>query len=248
MITFKVTQQISQNFLLYAALSLLHLSFVRSTDKFCNNTEILQAEEGMFSNPLIECNVGYFQTPCFQHRSKASGKLKLTVYFTDIGQYISYKITSPASQCEFRITDVVYSKDEDGPDNITVLLDNEVVGGFTTHDDSGNGNLWNVFNSSGPIGNARTIYPRVHWLKIKISEMDKKGVELDKVEVSFYNCHGQCPKVSAAHPAISDNGSDDDDGWSDELIIGIAYGLVIIVLLVIATILTCVVCVIKVRR
>ena len=235
----EATKQILWFIWLCIAISLLYPNLITVSNgqpEFCDVEDTLQAEEGMSSMRLIECNLGSFQTPCFQHRSTASGsRYKLTVYFTRVGQYISYKITSP-SQCKMRIINVLYSNDEGGADTISTLLDDMIVGQFITHQNKGNGNLWNVFNSSGRIGDIHTISPGDHWLTLKVSETDSKGVELDKITVSFEQCHGGCPIVSAVPPAIGDddNVDEDNDSLSDEEIIGIVYSTAIFVLTLVA--------------
>jgi len=240
--TSEVIKQTSRCIWLCTVMFLLYINLIS-----CSHSEIcdyiLEAEEGNSLQRLMECNTDNFYTPCMQFRSQASGRShKLTVKFTRSNQYISYRITSP-SQCTLQISDIIYSNDEGGADNISVLLGNIYVGDFITHQmNSGMGDLWDEFHSSGQIGDVHTIFRGENLLIIRVSVTDSKGVELDKIDVSFNDCHGKCPIVSAVTPLISHNRNGDDDNnggesLSNELIIGITYGIGI-VLLALLTIVT----------
>lgn len=74
-----------------------------------------------------------------------------------------------------------YSNDGD-PDNITVTIDGNVIGQFSTQNTRPEGGVpgsgWNVFASSGPLGQ-QIILPGSHQLTISVTGSDPFGVELD---------------------------------------------------------------------
>ena len=206
------------------------LSLLNPCYGLCAKEVVVQAEEGRSSIKLIECNRGNFRTPCIHHRNRAYKGL--TLWLDNVGQYLSYKITSLSEQCVVNIADIKYSNDFAGADNISVLLDNILIGGFTTHQRNDSGYLWNVFESSGPIGGT-TIHRGEHTLLINVSATDTKGVELDIIVIEFEACEtNKCPIVFTMRPAFTVV-NDDSDGLSDAAIIGIVYGLAILILVII---------------
>ena len=213
----------------------LLLHSLRQCCSVCTHEDTLQGEEGTSSIPLVECSSGKFRTPCIQRRNRASKGQ--TIYLTFAKQYILYKIKS-FSICELSIIDIRYSNDENGADNVIALVDDNIIGNFTTHHKQGNGDFWNVFESSGSVG-AQQISMGDHILTIRLNSTDEKGVEIDLVRVSFV-CDGQCPIVTTAH---HDSLIDDDAGnrdvdtgssLSDEATIAIVYSVIILAILTVA--------------
>ena len=60
------------------------------------------------------------------------------------------------TSCEVVISDVCYSNDG-GSDAIELQVDGSSIGHFTTTAVSQEGNQWNVFRSSGTVGNPVTL-------------------------------------------------------------------------------------------
>jgi len=165
---------------------------MNSLHGICDADYNLEVEEGMWETSLRRCGASNSQTVCIQDRSNASNYQAVHVATDGLSGY--YTISSP-SHCNFNIIKVLYSND--GPtDAISVYLDNDIIGRFYTSSNSGHGGeSWNIFNTSGLIGNTQDIAPGEHRLKIVVTATDLHGVELDKMEVSFRMCENDCPIV-----------------------------------------------------
>jgi len=147
-----------------------------------------------------------------------------------------YKIRS-SSACELSIIDIMYSNDEGGGDNVVAFVNDNLIGNFTTHHKNGNGDFWNIFESSGSIG-AQQISAGDHTLTIRLNSTDEKGVEIDLVRVSFV-CNGQCPVVTtyAVHNEFldaSNSNVDTESSFSNEGTIAIVYSAITLAILIIA--------------
>lgn len=116
------------------------------------------------------------------------------------------------------LKEIVFSNDG-APDHVSIILDHEMIGSFTSKNKSGGGSLWNVFKGSGRIG-ARLLEGGIHRLKMKVTEADKYGIEIDKIlieiddplvtsESAVLNCSLPCirdtlPLVSNADQSVTD--------------------------------------------
>ncbi|KAL3877143.1 hypothetical protein ACJMK2_034892 [Sinanodonta woodiana] len=83
------------------------------------------------------------------------------------------------------VKDVRYSNDG-GQDRIKVTLDDEELGDFWTHPGYGWGNAWNIFWSSGSIGEMVPVDAGKHMLSLKVDEADEYGVEIDYIRFEVY--------------------------------------------------------------
>ncbi|KAK3580071.1 hypothetical protein CHS0354_001023 [Potamilus streckersoni] len=83
------------------------------------------------------------------------------------------------------VKDVRYSNDG-GQDRIKLTLDDEELGDFLTHPGYGWGNAWNLFWSSGPIGEMVPVDSGQHMLSLKVDEADDYGVEIDYIRFEVY--------------------------------------------------------------
>lgn len=91
-----------------------------------------------------------------------------------------------ANDAVIDVLDVRYSNDG-GIDTIVLSLDDKQLGEFKTVQHFGWGDLWNMFESSGPLGGHQHIKAGEHKLTISIIEGDKYGVEIDYIR---FNVHG----------------------------------------------------------
>ena len=213
----------------FLTLSMLLLSPFCSFSLGCDDDGVLQAEEGMSSIPLELCNNADQLTPCIQCRSRASKSQ--TVWLDLPRQSISYKISAP-SNCELDVTDVQYSNDG-GKDVIHVLLNDDLIGEFTTDQGNRTGHGWNIIKHSGEIGRIPLPFG-IHHLTIIINSTDDEGVELDEMHYSFNVCTGDCPIVFKLDPAAdcSTKCGRDVDGLTDAARLGIGFGIATAILLV----------------
>lgn len=117
-------------------------------------------EYGLSLLPLQGCDQEYAPATCAQFQSHANGELSVRV--ASNGQDIWFNVT-PQSQCSLQVTNLVYSNDG-GSDTLSIYVDSNRIGAFSTHEEYGEGNLWNVFENSGAVGNSQTIIPGHHRL------------------------------------------------------------------------------------
>lgn len=112
-------------------------------------------------------------------RSAASGGYVINQRQDD---YIIWYFNTTTS-CEVVISGVYYSNDG-GPDTIELQVDDSSIGYITTRAVSQEGNQWNVFMSSGTLGNPVTLSEGQHALKLTVIMADEFGVDIDKVTLS----------------------------------------------------------------
>ena len=84
------------------------------------------------------------------------------------------------------VLDVRYSNDGDW-DDISLSLDGEHLGSFKTKVHYAWGDLWNIFESSGPIGGRRDLKAGQHVLSLIVDDADEYGVEIDYIR---FEVHG----------------------------------------------------------
>ena len=105
------------------------------------------------------------------------------------------------------VLDVRYSNDG-GVDTIALSLDNKELGRFKTRVQFGWGDLWNMFESSGPIGGHQHLEAGEHKLTISIIDSDRYGIEIDYIR---FNVHGSIigrlhkDQFSCVHNPADDN-------------------------------------------
>ena len=87
------------------------------------------------------------------------------------------------STCQMQVENLRYSHDG-GSDEITITLnqDNSItLGSVYIRAASSNGELWNVFRNTGPIGQRTDIKEGLYHLVIAATVADEYGVEIDYV-------------------------------------------------------------------
>ena len=84
------------------------------------------------------------------------------------------------------VLDVRYSNDGDW-DDISLSLDGEPLGSFKTEMQYAWGDLWNNFQSSGPVGGRRELKAGQHVLSLIVDDADQYGVEIDYIR---FEVHG----------------------------------------------------------
>ena len=99
---------------------------------------------------------------------------------------------------QLTVTDVQYGND--GLSNVVnVFWNTRKIGQFTSKAVVNSGDGWNVFHSSGQVGNPVQINKGVYNLQIQLSESsDEYGIEMDKVSLQLYcssiNVNNQYPE------------------------------------------------------
>ena len=84
------------------------------------------------------------------------------------------------------VLDVRYSNDGDW-DDISLSLDGDHLGSFKTELHYAWGDLWNNFQSSGPVGGRRFLKAGKHVLSLIVDDADQYGVEIDYIR---FEVHG----------------------------------------------------------
>jgi len=112
-------------------------------------------------------------------RSAASGGYVINQRLDDYSIWHFNTTTS----CEVVISGVCYSNDG-GPDTIELQIDDSSIGNVTTAAVSQNGHQWNIFRSSGTVGNPVTLSEGQHTLKLTVIMADEFGVDIDKVTLN----------------------------------------------------------------
>jgi hypothetical protein len=111
-------------------------------------------------------------------RSEASGRNAVHLLQ---GQYLEYKF------CLLKTTTVQVSNirfSNDGPhDEYLVEMDGNIVGEYLTGTQTGSGNAWNNYRSSGPVGKGVLLEAGNHKLKLKVAMSDQWGAEVDFLTV-----------------------------------------------------------------
>ena len=121
------------------------------------------------------------------YRSTASGGLAVNLRQNG---YLVWRFVTSTS-CDIVILAVYYSNDGRS-DRIEILVDESITGQFTTIGVSQGGHQWNVFRSSGIVGNPVTLSAGQHTLKLIVKMADAVGVEIDSVTL-----RGPCVVVSS---------------------------------------------------
>ncbi|XP_067659872.1 uncharacterized protein [Haliotis asinina] len=98
------------------------------------------------------------------------------------------------------LEDFIYSNDG-WQDAVLVSIDNKPLGEVKTHDTSFEGELWNIFSGTGPLGEQVSLQEGAHTLKVSVTQADKWGVELDALVL----------RVQQDVDSDSDNMDCDDD-------------------------------------
>lgn len=133
----------------------------------------------------VDCST-YGNNKEFKHRLKLrkNAEDQATIWlFKNEELSIHFDMPKPAI---IDVLDVRYSNDGD-VDSIGLSLDGKQLGQFKTRTHYGWGDLWNMFESSGPIGGPQYLDAGEHRLTITILDSDRYGVEIDYIR---FNVHG----------------------------------------------------------
>ena len=168
----------------------------------CNLTE--EAESGTTNGVKIP-------------RSEASNKITVRLQESE---YVFWAITAHSS-CLVQVLDVVYTNDG-GSDEISVYVNDQQLGSFTTKSQSDNGHIWNRPESSGSLDDVKQLSVGVNHIRVVATVVDEFGVEIDKAVFGF-ECDQVCPNITPG------------EGLSIGEIIGTVSGIVGVVL-------TCIIC------
>lgn len=140
------------------------------------------------------------------------------------GESIEHTIRA-SSSCGVTVSNVAYSNDGIS-DFIALSRDAIALGNFRTVAETGNGDLWNTFKNSGPVGNPYEIYSGTHKLTLKVILADQYGVEIDRTTLNIV-CAGietgpeeECPKS-----AVEVIGAEETKGLTTGVIVGIVFGI-----------------------
>lgn len=163
------------------------------------------------------------------YRGSASNGLTILLHR---GESIEHTIRA-SSFCGVTVSNVAYSNDGIS-DFIALSRDAIALGNFRTVAETGNGDLWNTFKNSGPVGNPYEIYSGTHKLTLKVILADRYGVEIDRTTLSIV-CAGietgpekECPKsaVDVTGNAVEATDTNENGGLSTWGIVGIDLGAV----------------------
>ena len=113
----------------------------------------------------------------------------VTLFFQMIGN----------STCQMRVENLRYSNDGQS-DVFTITLNQArsiALGSARTRDASSNGELWNEFRDTGPIGQHTNIREGLYHLVITATIADEYGVEIDYVKLKIRGCSNTTTTVSA---------------------------------------------------
>lgn len=181
----------------------------------------LEMENSISSYALLECGIDItFEHPCVFHRSKASNCT--TVFLAKKEHSISYNITT-FSKCTLQVENIVYSND--GPsDEVSVLLNRNLIGKFYTKASNGSGHSWNIFKSSKPVGGKKELDFGNNVIIIMVNKTYE--VELDRMTISVHCDDNRCPIVFPLQPQKSKN-------HSGAIIVGTIGSFVVIILLIV---------------
>ena len=145
----------------------------------------------------IEAEYGTSTGGVQKHRSQASNGV--TVLINTLRDNITFSLEVISTTCnQLTVTDVQYSNDGLS-DVVDVFLNTSKIGQFTSKAVVNSGDGWNVFQSSGQVGNPVQLHKGVYKLQIQLSKSsDEYGIEIDKVSLQFYcssvNVNNQCPE------------------------------------------------------
>ena len=113
----------------------------------------------------------------------------VTLFFQMIGN----------STCQMRVENLRYSNDGQS-DVFTITLNQArsiALGSARTRDASSNGELWNEFRDTGPIGQHTNIREGLYHLVITATIADEYGVEIDYMKLKISGCSNTTTTVSA---------------------------------------------------
>uniref|UniRef100_A0A1X7VNU6 Uncharacterized protein n=1 Tax=Amphimedon queenslandica TaxID=400682 RepID=A0A1X7VNU6_AMPQE len=100
--------------------------------------------------------------------------------------------------CRMQVGNLRYSNDG-APDEFTLILNkasSTVLGSIRTREASSNGELWNDFQDTGPIGGHTSITEGLYNLVIEATIADEHGVEVDYVSFQILDCNNSTTSVS----------------------------------------------------
>ncbi|KAH3863189.1 hypothetical protein DPMN_026169 [Dreissena polymorpha] len=133
---------------------------------------------------MINC-MSRVHSPTFKDRLhfRPNAEDQATIWLFDGEELkINFALSSNAI---LEVVDVRYSNDGDD-DVLSVGLNGKELGQFKTSSLSGWGNLWDYFQSSGPIGGQQSLEAGSHSLSLKVEASDKYGVEIDYIRISVH--------------------------------------------------------------
>uniref|UniRef100_A0A1X7VNY7 Uncharacterized protein n=1 Tax=Amphimedon queenslandica TaxID=400682 RepID=A0A1X7VNY7_AMPQE len=105
----------------------------------------------------------------------------ITLFFTMTGNDV----------CRMQVGNLHYSNDGE-PDELTLTLNkasSNVLGSTRTRGASSNGELWNDFQDTGPVGGYTSITEGLYNLVIEATIADEYGVEVDYVSLQILDCN-----------------------------------------------------------
>ncbi|KAH3863173.1 hypothetical protein DPMN_026152 [Dreissena polymorpha] len=133
---------------------------------------------------MIDC-MSQVHSPTFRDRLRFREKAddQTTIWlFSGEELNIQFELPSPAV---VDIVDIRYSNDGDY-DLISVSLDGKELGQFKTNAHYAWGDLWNAFESSGPVGGAQFLAAGQHEISLKVLDSDEYGLEVDYIRISAH--------------------------------------------------------------
>ncbi|XP_061191476.1 uncharacterized protein LOC133199636 [Saccostrea echinata] len=144
------------------------------TPTVCSKSFIFEAED---SHTVGSLNIGNNDLGGVS-RSEASGRKAVHMYQ---GHYLEYTF------CVHRETNVKISNirfSNDGPhDEYLVEIDGNIVGEYKTGTQTGTGNAWNNYHSSGLVGTGVILAAGNHKIKLLVAVSDQWGAEVDFILV-----------------------------------------------------------------
>ena len=123
------------------------------------------------------------------------------------------------SNCSVSVGNVRYSTDGPLPDTVNISLADTEVGYFNTTSRKREGDLWNVFKDSGPVGQHLQLQSGSYVLVLFLS-VDDLGVEIDKTTLIF-NCDGNPGEIESINPTTTETTVTTDGSLSVGAIVGI---------------------------
>ncbi|ESO85405.1 hypothetical protein LOTGIDRAFT_154901 [Lottia gigantea] len=132
-------------------------------------------------------------------RSEASNQQTLQLSEDDKATY-EFCLTESAL---VKVKNIRYSNDG-GTDRIDVIVNDDTIGSFQTTGEANNGQNWNVFRSSGEVGQSQMNSGR-HKLYVKVDTADQYGVEIDNIQLEVNNNDDQ-DTINCRYKSISIEG------------------------------------------
>ena len=147
----------------------------------------MQAEDGISSEAVKMSRSNAKNGVAVLIKQEAS----ITLFFQMIGN----------STCQMQVENLRYSNDR-GSNEITITLNQArlassiILGSAYTRNASSNGELWNKFHDTGPIGQRTDIWEGLYHLIVTATITDENGVEIDYVKLQISNCSNTTTTVS----------------------------------------------------